>query len=121
MSDEPTLYAIRIAPAVRQAIDDERDRLLSEYGVDAAIRWLDSVDTALSSLSIFPERCAIARESVLISAHVRQLLLPPRRPRWRLLFTVHEGADEAPTVRIQLIRHVAQAPLTNWPPEDAEI
>jgi len=70
------------------------------------------------SLSVYPYRCALARESVLLPAQVRQLLIPPRRPRWRLLFTVHEGSADAPTVRVHLLRRTAQAPLTNWPEED---
>ncbi len=120
MNPTPHVYAARLALAVRQTLDTERDRLQAEHGAEAAVRWLEVMDTALSSLSIFPERCAVAREDVLLPARVRQLLVPPRRPRWRLLFTVHEGDDEAPTVRVHLLRPIARAPLTRWPPDEDE-
>lgn len=115
---ELTVYAVRLLPPAREAIDAERDRLLRAFGMDAAMRWLEAMDTALSSLSVYPYRCALTRESVLLPAQVRQLLVPPRRPRWRLLFTIHEGSQDAPTVRVHLLRRTAQAPLTNWPEED---
>lgn len=55
---------------------------------------------------------------MLIPTQVRQLLVPPRRPQWRLLFTIHEDSEDAPTVRVHLLRRTAQAPLTSWPEED---
>lgn len=116
---EPTVYAIRLMPSAKQEIDEERNRLLRESGLDSAVRWLQTMDIALSSLATYPRRCAVARESVLLPDEVRQLLIPPRYPRWRLLFTVHEGGDDAPTIRVHLLRHTAQAPLTEWPPQDA--
>ncbi len=115
---EPIVYAVRLMPSAREAIDAERDRLLSAGGLDAAARWSETIDTALSSLAVYPYRCAIARESVLLPSQVRQLLLPPRRPRWRVLFTVHDGGDDAPTVRVHLLRPAAQTPLADWPGSD---
>ena len=75
-------------------------------------RWTRPSAACLST------RCALARESVLIPTQVRQLLVPPRRPQWRLLFTIHEDSEDAPTVRVHLLRRTAQAPLTSWPEED---
>lgn len=115
---EPTVYAVRLLPPAREAIDAERDRVFQQNGLDAAVRWLQAVDIALSSLAAYPSRCAVARESILLPLQVRQLLLPPRRPTGRLLFTVHEGGEEAPTVRVHLLRRTAQAPLASWPGAD---
>lgn len=116
---EPIVYAVRLMPPAREVIDAERDRLLSAASIAAAERWTQIIDTALSSLAVYPHRCAIARESVLFAPHVRQLLVPPRHPRWRVLFTVHDGGDDAPTVRVHLLRPAAQAPLADWPGSDA--
>lgn len=74
---ESTVYAIHLMPSAKQAIDDERDRLLRDLSVNSAGRWLWKMDIVLSSLLTYPQGYTVARESVLLTNNVRQILIPP--------------------------------------------
>jgi hypothetical protein len=118
MVNQHFVYDVRLAPAVRQAIDAERDRLLTECGLEDAMRWIAGVEAALHTLFLYSERCAVARESALVPARVHQLLVPSGQSRWRLLFSIQENDEAAPTTQVHLLRYNTQKPLTHGPPQE---
>ena len=109
------VYAVRLTLEARTNLDAAFVRLATLSNEEVARAWRDGLLDALASLATLPERCPIAPESVLFpNGPVRQLLYQRRRgaPTHRLLFTIHDGAADAPFVRIQHIRHGAQGPVT---------
>jgi plasmid stabilization system protein ParE len=112
------VYALRFTFAARADIDEERVRLAAIVGEEAANSWRAGLLEAISTLATLPQRCIVAQEDVLFpEAVVRQFLYRRRRgsAAYRVLFTIHEYPDDAPFVRVQHVRHAAQAPLTEWP------
>ena len=79
----------------------ERDLYLA-YGYIAqaaplnAMNWLEGLETAVSSLEVFPKRCPIATESEAIGLEVREFLYGA----YRVLFVI-----QGRLVRIVHIRH----------------
>lgn len=125
---ELKIYAVRPSDKVADQIEAEHQRLTSVFGADAADRWEDSLADAIASLATLPNRCPAAEETAVF-ARVRpgqtlQVLIHKQTAKsaaWRILFSVYEASEnDAPTVRIQHIRHSAQAPMTEWPADENE-
>ena len=85
---------------------------------DYAERWQDGLEKAVASLEDFPGRCAIVTDLTTPDRQVRQLLYGA----YRLLFTLLDidGDGDLDTVRLLHVRHGAQGPLTQEPPDDAD-
>ena len=79
---------------------------IAEENTEAAGRWFDSVYETIGSLEIFPERCPLAPESNFLNVEIREIFHGRRRHRYRILFTVSEGA-----VHILHVRHGARLTL----------
>ena len=122
--DDLPVFAIRIAPEASALAVVIYDRLAERNGSAAAEQWRENLRTAWASLATFPLRCAVADENDAFQQFqpgplLRVLLFPSRRAAWRLLFTVHEAtSDDPPFVQVHLIRHSAEAPLSEWPAEE---
>ena len=125
--DDLTVYVVRPSDRVADRIEAEHKRLEKQRGPAAADAWEDALEEAIASLATLGKRCHDALEDKLFQrvspgVALRQHIFQPTRnsATWRILFTVHEAdVNDPPTVRIQLLRHGAQAPLAYWP-EDNE-
>ncbi len=69
--------------------------------------WYQGLIKAISSLQEMPRRCPIARENVLFSQEIRQLLYGRGKATYRILFTVLDD-QVTPTVRVLHVRHAVQ-------------
>lgn len=121
-SAEPPAYVVRVSEQARRQIDAGLVRIYDYAGEAAARSWWDGMDEAIAGLATLPERCPAAPEDDLYhKGTLRQFLYRRRRggPAWRILFSVREADEnDRPTVRVHQIRHGAQAPLTEWPPDE---
>lgn len=74
-----------------------------------AADWVRGLHDGIETLREFPNRCPLARESLLFDSPVRQLLYGKRR----ILFTLvdSDGDGELDTVRILHVRHGARRDL----------
>ena len=83
-------------------------------GAEAGRAWYDGLRDAIALLSHSPRRSPLISENGRFRAEVRQLLYrrTPHGAAWRILFTVQEAAEDAPTVSILHVRHAAQKPIT---------
>jgi plasmid stabilization system protein ParE len=76
---------------------------LAERSPDAATRWYEGLENAVSSLSKYPKRNPIAEEeSDILGLEIRQKLHGRRRGIYRILFTI-----EGDTVFLLYVRHSA--------------
>ncbi|MDQ2799241.1 MAG: type II toxin-antitoxin system RelE/ParE family toxin [Armatimonadota bacterium] len=118
----PSVYAVRLSVLARRQIDEERGRLTLTAGLTTARAWQDGLLAAITSLATYPEGCSLAPENRLLSSMVLRHLIYRRTrsgPAWRIIFSVEEANKNDPaTVRIQHVRHGAQASLTEWPSDD---
>jgi plasmid stabilization system protein ParE len=80
--------------------------LLSHHAGETGIRWFRALDDEIASLSIFPERCPLAPESLHFPFEVRQLLYGRKPNVYRILFTIN-----GETVNVLHIRHGRRKPL----------
>ena len=76
---------------------------------EQARRWQEGLERTITTLKELPRRCALAPESEVFAAEVRQLLYG----NYRILFTILDAdADgEEETVRILHVRHGARRPF----------
>ena len=82
----------------------------------SALRWYLGAEAAIRSLSIFPRRCALARENAFYpNQEVRQLVYGTGRNAYRIVFIVFDDDAE---VRILQFRHGARQPRQQAQEED---
>ena len=112
--DAQRQYALRILPRAERDIEAQTVRLADLIGPEVALAWHKGLFDAIATLAHKPRRCAAANEKNRFKREVYQLLY--RRTSagvaWRVLFTVSEESEEAPTVNLIHIRHGAQRLLT---------
>jgi plasmid stabilization system protein ParE len=74
---------------------------------ERAEQWREGLGQAISTLSEFPRRCALAPENDRFEAEIRQLLYG----QYRILFTLLDvdGDGDEETVHILHIRHGARS------------
>lgn len=122
MSGSETVYAVRLSAPFTQVLVSEHTRLETINGPDAADQWVAGLMETVRSLATLPERCVVAPEDRLLGgATVRQIVYGRRRggPAWRILFTVQEADEnDPPMVWVQVLRHGAQGPMTEWPSDN---
>ena len=126
--DKLEIYAVRPSDKVADQIEAEHQRLVSVSGADAADHWEDSLADAIASLATLPKRCPVAEEDTVFArvrpGQILRVLIHRQTAKsaaWRILFSISEAdKNDAPTVRIQHIRHGAQAPMTEWPADENE-
>jgi plasmid stabilization system protein ParE len=76
--------------------------------MDAARRWIEGVERALSELELAPERFPAARESAKLGLPLRECAFGAgRRLTHRMLFTIRPGK-----VVVYAIHHVSRQDLT---------
>ncbi|WP_395089420.1 type II toxin-antitoxin system RelE/ParE family toxin [Armatimonas sp.] len=111
--DIPRSYALRYRPRATRDIDIESVRLAEIQGDEIALDWLEKIQEAIGSLSVWPRRFAIAPEENLIERRVRVMLFrrTPGGPAWRVFYTVEDEGEDGFVVRIRHIRHGA-SPLS---------
>lgn len=82
---------------------DEAAGWIAAQAPEAAERWFNAIEAEIYSLARFPERCPRAREDGMFKYELRQLVYGRRHGRYRVVFTIHEGAVH--------VLHVRQGPL----------
>ena len=80
---------------------------IAEHSPATAVRWLEGIGQAISTLSEMPSRCPIAADRLAGDVVVRQLLYGRRHNRYRILFTVRGD-----TVYVLHVRHGARAQIS---------
>ena len=113
LSEDERTYALRYRPRARRDIDIESVRLAELEGDEIALDWVDKLQEAIGSLSVWPRRFALAPEEELIERRVRVMLFrrTPGGPTWRVFYTVEDADEDGFVVRVRHIRHGA-SPLT---------
>lgn len=123
--ETPRVYAVRVTETARRQIEQEHDRQANSNGLSIADEWQSGILASIRGLATYPERCTVASENDIFQQvnpgdTVRVFLYRRTRmaPVWRILFSIHEAdALDPPVVRVELIRHGSQTPLTEWPIE----
>lgn len=99
-------FRIRITPEAELDAEEILVWLKKQGAGGAGLRWYQGLDEAIASLSIMPERGALALENEEFSFELRQLLYGKRR-RYRILYTI-----EGDMVFILRIRRPGQQPIS---------
>jgi plasmid stabilization system protein ParE len=102
--------------AISEAAEAEGEAIylwLLRRSPETAAAWYEGLLAAIDSLTEFPRRCPVARESDRFEQEIRQFLYGSGRMTCRILFTIFEAErpDDEPTVRILHVRHGAQRDL----------
>jgi plasmid stabilization system protein ParE len=92
-------YHIIIQPSAAEDMD-EACQWIAEQAPTSAVKWFNSLETAIQTLEHYPERCPLAEESRAFDVEIRQLVYGKRIGTYRVLFTiVHD------TVHVLHVRH----------------
>ena len=92
-------YRVIIQPPAAAEIDDAY-LWMAERATESAIKWVDGLETVISGLEDFPQRCPLAEESKAFNVEVRQLIYGKRVGAYRILFTIVGDA-----VHVLHVRH----------------
>ena len=114
MREDGQSYAVRLQSAAQAEISEIYDRIAEGGRVSLADRWYDGLRETFAALSLFPGRCAIARESRLFQSEIHIILYQfgSRTSIYRILFRIIEASDEAAMVSVLSVRHGARRPMT---------
>ena len=108
-------YRVELADQADAELDAAYLFLLQK-SPDSAIRWYLGAEAAIRSLSTFPRRCSLARESASYpDQEVRQLLYGTGRSAYRILFVIFDDDAE---VRVIRFRHGARQSRQQTQEED---
>ena len=83
-------YSVIITPSAKADIFETNTWLLEHYP-EYADAWLWSTSEAITSLTKFPERCAVCFESRAFDDEVRQLLYGKKSNVNRIHFAIQEN------------------------------
>jgi plasmid stabilization system protein ParE len=93
-------FRVEISAEAESDADGILEWLISQHAGETGIRWFVALEEAIASLATFPERCALAPETLRFPFEVRQLLYGHKPHVYRILFSI-----EGETVNILHIRH----------------
>ena len=79
---------------------DEAYLWIAGRAPDSATKWFNGLETAISGLEDFPQRCPLAEENKAFDVEIHQLVYGKRVGAYRILFTIL--GDE---VHILHVRH----------------
>lgn len=82
-------FEVLITPSAKADIFEINTWLLENHP-DTAESWLYGISQAVTSLSKFPERCAVSSESEAFDVVVRQLIYGKKPHIYRILFSIQE-------------------------------
>ena len=99
-------FRVKYSAEAERDLDELLEWLLQQGAGDAALRWLQGLEDAVTSLENAPHRCGLAPEGELLSAEIRQLLYGSKSNVYRILFNIE---DEI--VNVLHIRHGRRLPL----------
>jgi plasmid stabilization system protein ParE len=97
-------YAVELTHRAERDLNEIYDYIDAEHS-EQALRWLNGMDQAISTLKHFPRRCPRAPESRISGMKVRHLLYGPDANVYRVLFEID---DTRQIVWILTIRHAAR-------------
>ncbi len=67
-------YKIIVSDSVYIKMEKQYDYIVSKYGILSGKKWFNGIMSAISSLAILPNRCAIAAENTHIKKGSKKLL-----------------------------------------------
>jgi plasmid stabilization system protein ParE len=102
-----TSYQVVFTPEAREEALAAAEYIASQSS-GAACRWYADLEQAILSLSSFPHRCSVARESEYLGQELRQIL----HYSHRIIFRVEEPTR---IVRILHVRHSSQRAIGEPP------
>lgn len=82
-------FQVFITPSAKADIFEINTWLLENHN-NIAEDWLWGISQAITSLSKFPERCAVSSESEAFDVIVRQLFYGRKPNIYRILFSIQE-------------------------------
>ena len=82
-------FQVVITPSAKADIFEINAWLLENYPASAE-NWLWGISQAVTSLSKFPERCAVSPESEAFDVIVRQLIYGKKPHTYRILFSIQD-------------------------------
>lgn len=97
------VYQILIPKSVEIALENQLDYVLNQSGKNVAQRWLDGLVAAIDSLSLMPQRCAIAPENNRFkkpNSIIRHLIY---KKTFRIIFIIVKNE-----VRVLSVKHAAR-------------
>ena len=97
---------------------DEATGWIAAQAPEAAERWFNAIEAEIHSLARFPERCPRAREDGMFKYELRQLVYGRRHGRYRVIFTIHEGAVHVLHVRHGALPAMSKAEIGEILPPD---
>ncbi len=95
-------YQIIIQPEAYEGMENGYEYIEQDAPENAA-RWAVGLMDTISSLKVFPSRCALAPENPFFTQEIRQIFYGKGHSTYRILFTISENI-----VSILHIRHGAQ-------------
>jgi plasmid stabilization system protein ParE len=112
--DDAPSYVIRILPHAERDIEAHLVYIADMVGAEVGRAWYDGLRDAIALLSQNPRRHSVISENQRFRREVRQFLYrrTTQGAAWRVLFTVQEEAEDAPTVSILHVRYATQKPIT---------
>ena len=107
-------FALRFALRAQRDVDSAHAYLMEQAGEEVADEWKAGLFEAVSLLSTLPRRFAVVPEQAHFSHAVRQIIYRRRSGSvaYRVLYTIREEPEEAPTVFIMHVRHASAHPIT---------
>jgi plasmid stabilization system protein ParE len=93
-------FRVEITEEAERDAEDILAWLISEDAGETGLRWFQGLEEAVSSLSTFPGRCALAPENKEFPFAVHHLLYGRKPHVYRVIFKM-----ESETVYILRIRH----------------
>ncbi len=121
-AEPPVVWAIRPTARADTEILAASIYVAENAGVETASAWLKGLKEEIAKLAQLPMRWPVAEEDKLFRENVRRLLYrrTPSGPAYRVLFTLRENPDDAPTVTIIHVCHAAQKPMTRKEAKEIE-
>ena len=106
-----TPYDILMSELAEADVEVIFERLLLR-SPNSAAQFRDGIEDAIASLSLMPNRCAVAPDNKQLEHPMRQLVYRYGTTAYRILFSVFETKDDASgLVRVLRVRHGAQQHL----------
>ena len=114
MSHYEGTYAIRLRRLAQRDMNDAINRIAILTDEKHAAEWHKSLLDKFAALASLPRRAPIAEENRLFRGEVR--VIPYRFGSsgafYRIFYSIHEPAEDAPFIQIMHIRHSARKPMT---------
>jgi plasmid stabilization system protein ParE len=101
-------FRVEISAEAESDAENIFEWLVAQDAGETGTRWFVALEEAIASLGTFPERCALAPETLRFPFEVRQLLYGRKPHVYRILFTI-----DGERVNVLHIRHGRREALSH--------